>query len=72
MRNFWNKVWTSFVDEIKKQNFIRNSIEFIITIVIFTVINAVVFDGKDSTYVSMLAGCALFIAISTRRRLDNQ
>ena len=72
MRNFWNKVWTSFVDEIKKQNFIRNSIEFIITIVIFTVINAVVFDGKDSTYVSMLAGCALFVAISTRRRLDNQ
>ena len=72
MRNFWNKVWTSFVDEIKKQNFIRNSIEFIITIVIFTVINAVVFDGKDSTYVSMLAGCALFIAISTRRRLDNK
>jgi hypothetical protein len=72
MRNFWNKVWTSFVDEIKKQNFIRNSIEFIITIVIFTVINAVVFDGKDSTYVSMLAGCALYIAISTRRRLDKK
>jgi hypothetical protein len=72
MRNFWNKVWTSFVDEIKKQNFIRNIIEFIITIVLFTVINAVVFDGKDSTYVSMLAGCALYLAISTRRRLDNQ
>jgi hypothetical protein len=72
MRNFWNKVWTSFVDEIKKQNFIRNTIEFIIAIVLFTVINAVVFDGKDSTYVSMLAGCALFIAISTRRRLDSK
>jgi hypothetical protein len=72
MRNFWNKVWTSFVDEIEKQNFIRNSIEFIITIVIFTVINTAVFDGKDITYVSMLAGCALFVAISTRRRLDNQ
>ena len=72
MRNFWNKVWASFVDEIKKQNFIRNSIEFIITIVIFTVINAVVFDGKNSTYVSMLAGCALYLAISTRRRLDNK
>lgn len=72
MRNFWNKVWTSFVDEIKKHNFIRNLIEFTITIVIFTAINAVVFDGKDSTYVSMLAGCALYLAISTRRRLDNQ
>jgi hypothetical protein len=72
MRNFWNKVWTSFVDEIKKQNLIRNLIEFIITIVIFTVINAVVFDGKDSSYASMLAGCALYLAISTRRRLDNK
>ena len=72
MRNFWNKFWISFWNEIKKQNFIRNLIEFIITIVIFTAINAVVFDGKDSTYVSMLAGCALYLAISTRRRLDNQ
>jgi hypothetical protein len=72
MRNFWNKVWTSFVDEIKKQNFIRNSIEFIITIVLFTAINTIVFDGKDSSYTTMLAGCALYLAISTRRRLDNQ
>lgn len=72
MRNFWNKFWTSFWNEIKeKQNF-RNLIEFLITIVLFDVINSIVFDGKDISYTTMIAGAALFVAISTRRRLDNQ
>ncbi len=72
MRNFWNNFWIGLRSEFTEKQNIRNLIEFIITIVIFTAINTVVFDGKDSTYVSMLAGCALYLAISTRRRLDNQ
>jgi hypothetical protein len=72
MRNFWNKVWIGFRSEFTEKQNIRNLIEFIITIVLFTVINSIVFDGKDSSYTTMLAGCALYLAISTRRRLDNK
>jgi hypothetical protein len=72
MRNFWNKFWISFWNEIKEQRFIGTVIEFIITIVIFTVINAVVFDGKDISYATMIAGCALCLAINTRRQLYKQ
>ena len=72
MRNFWNKFWIGFRSEIAEKQNIRNLIEFLITIVLFDVINSIVFDGKDISYTTMIAGCALYLAISTRRRLDNQ
>ena len=72
MRNFWNNFWTSFWNEIKEKQNSRNLIEFLITIVLFAVINSIVFDGKDISYTTMIAAAALFVAISTRRRLDNQ
>ena len=72
MRNFWNKFWIGFRSEIAENQNIRNLIEFLITIVLFDVINSIVFDGKDISYTTMIAGCALYLAISTRRRLDNQ
>lgn len=72
MRNFWNNFWIGFRSEIAEKQNIRNLIEFLITIVLFDVINSIVFDGKDISYTTMIAGAALFVAISTRRRLDNQ
>ena len=72
MRNFWNNFWIGLRSEFTEKQNIRNLIEFIITIVLFTVINSLVFDGKDISYATMIAGCALYLAISTRRRLDNQ
>ena len=72
MRKFWNKFWIGFRSEIAEKQNIRNLIEFLITIVLFDVINSIVFDGKDISYTTMIAGAALFVAISTRRRLDNQ
>ena len=72
MRNFWNKFWIGLRSEFTEKQNIRNLIEFIITIVLFTVINSLVFDGKDISYATMIAGCALYLAISTRRRLDNK
>ena len=72
MRNFWNNFWIGLRSEFTEKQNIRNLIEFIITIVLFTLINSIVFDGKDISYTTMIAGCALYLAISTRRRLDNQ
>ena len=72
MRNFWNNFWIGLRSEFTEKQNIRNIIEFIITIVLFTVINSLVFDGKDISYATMIAGCALYLAISTRRRLDNK
>ena len=72
MRNFWNNFWIGLRSEFTEKQNIRNLIEFIITIVLFTVINSLVFDGKDISYATMIAGCALYLAISTRRRLDNK
>lgn len=68
MRNFWN----SFCNEIKERQFIRTLIEWFGFVVVFNLINYFIYDGKASTYASMLAGAALYIAISNRRRLDNR
>jgi ABC-type iron transport system FetAB permease component len=68
MRNFWIGFWT----EIKEKQFIWTVIETFITLVVFSFITHLFFNGEDSSYATMIAGAALFIAISTRRRLDNK
>ena len=68
MRNFWIGFWT----EIKEKQFIWTVIETFITLIVFSFITHLFFNGEDSSYTTMIAGAALFIAISTRRRLDNQ
>ena len=68
MRNFWIGFWT----EIKEKQFIWTVVETFITLVVFSFITHLFFNGEDNAYTTMIAGAALFIAISTRRRLDNQ
>ena len=68
MRNFWIGFWT----EIKEKQFIWTVIETFITLVFFSFITHLFFNGEDSSYTTMIAGAALFIAISTRRRLDSK
>jgi ABC-type iron transport system FetAB permease component len=68
MRNFWIGFWT----EIKEKQFIWTVIETFITLVVFSFITHLFFNGEDSSYTTMIAGAALFIAISTRRRLDSK
>lgn len=68
MRNFWISFW----NEIKEQQFIWTVIEISVTLVFFSFITHLFFNGEDSSYASMIAGAALFVAISSRRRLDNQ
>jgi ABC-type iron transport system FetAB permease component len=68
MRNFWIGFWT----EIKEKQFIWTVIETFITLVIFSFITHLFFNGEDSSYTAMIAGAALFVAIGTRRRLDNR
>ncbi len=68
MRNFWIGFWT----EIKEKQFIWTVIETFITLLVFSFITHLFFNGDDSSYTTMIAGAALFIAISTRRRLDNK
>jgi ABC-type iron transport system FetAB permease component len=68
MRNFWIGFWT----EIKEKQFIWTVIETFITLLVFIFITHLFFNGEDSSYTTMIAGAALFIAISTRRRLDNK
>lgn len=72
MRNFWNKVWTSFCNTIKEQKIIGSAIETVIFLVIFSVITHLFFNGEDSSFSSMVAGAALFTAISNQRRLDKK
>ena len=68
MHNFWIGFWT----EIKEKQFIWTVIETFITLVVFSFITHLFFNGEDSSYTTMIAGAALFIAISTRRRLDSK
>jgi ABC-type iron transport system FetAB permease component len=68
MRNFWIGFWT----EIKEKQFIWTVIETFITLVVFSFITHLFFNGEDISYATMVAGAALFIAISTRRRLDGR
>jgi ABC-type iron transport system FetAB permease component len=68
MRNFWIGFWT----EIKEKQFIWTVIETFITLLVFSFITHLFFNGEDSSYATMIAGAALFIAISTRRRLDSK
>jgi hypothetical protein len=49
-----------------------NLIEFMFFIAVFVVINNWFYDGKDATYTGMIAGAALYIAITNRRNLDNR
>lgn len=60
----WNK--------IKNTQFIWNLFETLLFILFFSLVNAVVTGGDDSSYAGMVAGAALFLAISNQRRLDNQ
>jgi ABC-type iron transport system FetAB permease component len=72
MRNFWNNFSNGFWIEINEKQFIWTVIETFITLVVFSFITHLFFNGEDSSYTTMIAGAALFVAISTRRRLDNQ
>ena len=72
MRNFWNKFWTSFWNTIKEQQFIGSVIQTVIWLTIFSFITHLFFNGQDSSYTSMVAGAALFTAISNQRRLDKK
>ena len=72
MRNFWNNVWTSFGNTIKEQKLIGSVIETLIFLVIFSFVTHLFFNGEDSAYASIVAGAALFTAISNQRRLDNK
>jgi hypothetical protein len=72
MRNFWNNFSNGFWTEIKEKQFIWNLLETVIFVLLFSFVNTLVTGGDDASYASMLAGAALFVAISNQRRLDNQ
>jgi drug/metabolite transporter superfamily protein YnfA len=72
MRNFWNSFWNSFWNTLKEQQFFWTVIETVITLTIFSIITHLFFAGEGSSFAAMVAGGALFIAISSRRRLDNK
>jgi hypothetical protein len=68
MRNFW----ISFCNEFKGRQFIQSLIEWFCFIVFFIFINHLFHDGADSSFATMVAGSALFIAINSQRRLDKK
>lgn len=63
MHNFWIK--------IKELRFIGAFIETFLLIVFLGIINHLFFDGEFVTYISMIASAALYVAIRSERRLDN-
>jgi hypothetical protein len=68
MRNFWN----SFCNQIKERQFIQSLVEWFCFIVFFSVVNHLFYNGADSSFATMVAGAALFVAIKNERRLDNK
>jgi hypothetical protein len=68
MRNFW----ISFCNGFKGRQFIQSLIEWLFFIVFFSFINHLFHDGADSSFATMVAGSALFIAINSQRRLDKK
>lgn len=47
-----------------------NIIEFFGYVFSFMLVSELLFDGSRDSYTAMLAGCALFIGIQTRRKLE--
>ena len=47
-------------------------VEFGFFIGLFMLANRCLFDSRDISYATMVAGCALYISICNRRQLNNQ
>jgi N-glycosylase/DNA lyase len=63
------KIWNSFLNELAEQQVAKVVIEWLVYIVMFSVISNVAYDGDDTAFAVMIASYAMMISISNKRKL---
>jgi hypothetical protein len=63
------KIWNSFLNELAEQQVAKVVIEWLVYIVMFSVISNVAYDGDDTAFAVMIASYAMMLSISNKRKL---
>jgi hypothetical protein len=63
------KIWNSFLNELADQQVAKVVIEWLVYIVMFSVISNVAYDGDDTAFAVMIASYAMMLSISNKRKL---
>lgn len=63
------KVWNSLLNELAEQQVAKVVIEWLVYIVMFSVISNIAYDGDDTAFAVMIASYAMMVSISNKRKL---